>query len=83
MTLSPSTTAWTAVATWGLVSSPRYQVKRKWSKVHIGRFRLDIKKNFFMGRVVKYWNRLPREVMKLPSQEVLKRGVEVALWDVA
>ena len=47
-----------------------------------GRLRFDIRKNFFPERVVRHWNRLPREEVKSPSLEVFIKRVDTALWDV-
>ncbi|KGL95087.1 hypothetical protein N301_13134, partial [Charadrius vociferus] len=51
-------------------------------KLEEGRFKLNIRNKFFTLRVVKHWNRLPREVVEAPSLEVFKARLDVALGNL-
>jgi len=48
-------------------------------KLKEGRFRIHIRKKFFPKRVVKHWNRLPREAVAAPSLAVFKARLDGAL----
>jgi len=48
-------------------------------KLKEGRFRLDLSKNFFMIKVVKHWNKLPREVVDASSLERFEVRLDWAL----
>ncbi|KFZ54506.1 hypothetical protein N338_03068, partial [Podiceps cristatus] len=51
-------------------------------KLKEGRYRLDIRKEFFTMRVVKHWNRLPREMVEAPSLDTFKARLDVALGNL-
>jgi len=48
-------------------------------KLKEGRFRLDTRKKFFTMRVVRHWNRFPREGVDAPSLAVFTARLDGAL----
>ncbi|KFU86622.1 hypothetical protein M959_09612, partial [Chaetura pelagica] len=51
-------------------------------KLKEGIFRLDLRKKFFSMRVVRHWNRLPKEAVDAPSLEVFKARLDEALCNL-
>ncbi|KFV09974.1 hypothetical protein N340_12530, partial [Tauraco erythrolophus] len=51
-------------------------------KLKEGGFRLDIRKKLFPLRVVRQWNRFPREVVDAPSLEVFKARLDETLGNL-
>ena len=48
-------------------------------KLKEGRFRLDIRKKFCTVRMVRHWNRLPKEFVDAPSLDAFKARLDGAL----
>ena len=48
-------------------------------KLRQGKFRLDIRRTHFTQRVVKHWNRLPKEAVDASSLKAFKARLDMAL----
>ena len=55
------------------------RTRGKGFKLKEGWFRVDIRKKFFTMRVVKHWNRLPREIVEAPYLETFQARLDGAL----
>jgi len=51
-------------------------------KLKHGKFRLNMRKNFFTLRMTEPWNRLPREVVESPSLEIFKTCLDKVLYNL-
>ena len=51
-------------------------------KLEQRKFHTNMRKSFFMMRVMEHWNRLSREVVESPSMEILETCMDAYLCDL-
>jgi len=51
-------------------------------KLEHRKFHTKIWKDFFMGRVMEHWNRVPRDVVESPSMEIFKTHLSAYLCNL-
>ena len=54
------------------ITLPEIKVELTAFKIKEGRFRLNVREKLFTERVVRCWNRMPREIVDAPSLKVFK-----------
>lgn len=58
----------------------RDRMRQNVLKLCQGRLKTDIRRRFFIGRVIKHWNRLPKVVVESPSMEMLRKKKVRKVW---
>jgi len=58
------------------------RTRGKGHKLKHRKFRLNMRKNYFLLRVMEPWNRLPREVVDSPSLELFKTRLDKVLYSL-
>jgi len=63
----------------GFLARPDANTRGNGIRLKEGSFRLDIRKKFFTMRVVRHWNRLPREAVAAASLKMFKARLDGTL----